>query len=70
MTLCGNPLLRSLSGAKRTWVGALHMSAPDPKRTFEPTVQQFLQRMHRVSSINCRDADKSNVAWGQTCISL
>jgi hypothetical protein len=31
--LCGNPLSRSLSGVKRTWVGALHMSAFDPKRT-------------------------------------
>ena len=27
------PLSRSLSGVKRTWVGALHMSACDPKRT-------------------------------------
>ena len=27
MTLCGNPRLRSLLGVKRTWVGALHMSA-------------------------------------------
>jgi hypothetical protein len=26
-------LLRSLLGVKRTWVGALHMSAFDPKRT-------------------------------------
>jgi hypothetical protein len=33
MTLCGNPLSRSLLGAKRTWVDALHMSAFDPKRT-------------------------------------
>jgi hypothetical protein len=33
MTLCGNPLLRSLLGVKRTWVGALQMSAFDPKRT-------------------------------------
>jgi hypothetical protein len=33
MTSCGNPHLRSLLGAKRTWVGALHMSAFDPKRT-------------------------------------
>jgi hypothetical protein len=29
-----NPLSRSLLGAKRTWVGALHMSAFDPRRTF------------------------------------
>src|SRR5215813_4454554 len=27
------PLSRSLLGAKQTWVGALHMSAFDPKRT-------------------------------------
>jgi hypothetical protein len=33
MTLCGNPLLRSLSGVKRTWLFAVHMSAYDPKRT-------------------------------------
>jgi len=31
--LRGNPLLRSLLGVKRTWVGAAHMSAFDPKRT-------------------------------------
>jgi hypothetical protein len=34
MTLCGNPLLRSLLGVKRTWACALHMSANDPKRTW------------------------------------
>jgi hypothetical protein len=34
MTVCGNPLLRSLLGVKRTWVGAPHMSAFDSKRTF------------------------------------
>jgi hypothetical protein len=33
MTLRGNPLSRSLSGVKRTWVDALQMSAFDPKRT-------------------------------------
>src|SRR6478735_5042610 len=33
MTLCGNPLLRSLLGVKRTLPFALHMSACDPKRT-------------------------------------
>src|SRR5215467_14591214 len=33
MTLCGNPLLRSLLGVKRTWPFAPHMSAYDPKRT-------------------------------------
>jgi hypothetical protein len=34
MTLCGNPLSRSLSGIKRTWLFAPHMSANDPKRRF------------------------------------
>src|SRR5262249_6023088 len=33
MTVCGSPLSRSLLGVKRTWVGALHMSAFDPKQT-------------------------------------
>src|SRR4029434_10916512 len=33
MTLCGNPLLRSLLGLKRTLLIAPHMSAFDPKRT-------------------------------------
>src|SRR6476659_11022233 len=33
MTVCANPLLRSLLGAKRTCPFALHMSANDPKRT-------------------------------------
>src|SRR5512132_1608224 len=33
MTVCGNPLSRSLLGAKRTCPFALHMSANDPKRT-------------------------------------
>src|SRR6476646_5385342 len=33
MTLCGNPLLRSLLCVKRTLPFALHMSACDPKRT-------------------------------------
>jgi hypothetical protein len=34
MTFCTCPLSRSLSGEKRTLVGAPHMSAFDPKRTF------------------------------------
>ena len=33
MTIWACLLLRSLLGVKRTWVGALHMSAFDPKRT-------------------------------------
>ena len=34
MTFCGRPLSRSLLGAKRTCPFALHMSANDPKQTF------------------------------------
>jgi hypothetical protein len=34
MTLCRNPILRSLLGLKRTCPCALHVSAHDPKRTF------------------------------------
>jgi hypothetical protein len=33
MALCGNSLLRSLLGVKRTCVFAAHMSAFDPKQT-------------------------------------
>jgi hypothetical protein len=35
MTLCGNPLSRSLSGVKRTCLIAAHMSASDPKRKWD-----------------------------------
>jgi hypothetical protein len=35
MTVCGNPLSRSLLGVKRTSAVALHMSAFDPKRTLD-----------------------------------
>src|SRR5262245_3494428 len=34
MSVCGCPLSRSLLGAKRTCLFALHMSAFDPKRTW------------------------------------
>src|SRR5262249_37613001 len=37
--VCGSPLSRSLLGVKRTWAGALHMSAFEPKRTFGRTVR-------------------------------
>ena len=33
MTLCGNPLLRSLLGVKQTSLFAAQMAAYDPKRT-------------------------------------
>src|SRR5215510_1765010 len=39
MTVCGCLLSRSLSGVKRTWLFALHMSASDPKRTWPIAVQ-------------------------------
>jgi hypothetical protein len=38
MTIGTCPLSRSLLGVKRTWVGALHMSAFDPKRTLPSNV--------------------------------
>src|SRR5262245_62177399 len=34
MTFTGRPVSRSLLGVKRTWAGAVQMSAVDPKRTF------------------------------------
>jgi hypothetical protein len=40
MTLCGNPLLRSLLGVKRTCLFAAPMSASDPKRTSSPAKNQ------------------------------
>jgi hypothetical protein len=40
MTLCGNPLLRSLLGVKRTFLFAVRMSAFDPKRTWHPQLSQ------------------------------
>jgi hypothetical protein len=33
ITVCGNPLSRSLLEVKRTWPAAVQMSAYDPKRT-------------------------------------
>src|SRR5262245_13329034 len=33
MSFAGSPLSRSLLGVKRTWAGAVRMSAFDPKRT-------------------------------------
>jgi hypothetical protein len=39
MTFCGNPLLRSLLGVKRTSLFAAQMSANDPKRAPARTLQ-------------------------------
>ena len=44
MTLCGNPLLRSLLGVKRTSLFAAQMSAFDPKRT-SPLPSQHLKSL-------------------------
>src|SRR4029450_5457965 len=65
MTLCGNPLSRSLLGVKRTSLFAAHMSAFDPKRAWRlfkclnwrDTISSILllgasneaTRLHRVS---------------------
>jgi len=43
MTVCGNPLSRSLLGAKRTCRFALHMSAFDPKRTLADLTSGLFQ---------------------------
>src|SRR5262245_24762772 len=41
MTLCGGPLLRSLLGVKRTWVGGLLMSAFDLCRSLVRVVFRY-----------------------------
>jgi hypothetical protein len=51
MTLCGNPLLRSLLGVKRTSLFAAQMSAFDPKRTWEVLAIALLVIRHQ--SITC-----------------
>src|SRR5262245_30730461 len=50
MTVCACLLSRSLLGVKRTWFGALHMYANDPKRTFKrPFLSSALSRYDSVS---------------------
>jgi hypothetical protein len=44
MTVCGNPLSRSLLGIKRTSLFAAQMSAYDPKRTLATEVAIALHR--------------------------
>src|SRR6478672_8482170 len=46
MACCGNPLLRSLLGVKRTCPFALHMSAYDPKRTWAPPFPSFILSLY------------------------
>jgi hypothetical protein len=46
MTICGNPLSRSLLGAKRTCPFALHMSANDPRLTLtQPLPLKIFHRL-------------------------
>jgi hypothetical protein len=49
MTLCGNPLLRSLLGEKRTSLFAAQMSANDPKRTCGDIQYASLSRYYAFS---------------------
>jgi len=48
MAVCENPLLRSLLGVKRTWVGAPHMSAFDPKRTLGRSLNDLCLNSHLI----------------------
>src|SRR5262249_24036488 len=52
MTVCGNPLSRSLFGAKRTCLLALYMPAFDPKRT----LADLHVRRFQCASLSCHDA--------------
>jgi hypothetical protein len=57
MTLCGNPLSRSLSAVKRTCRFALQMSATDPKRTcYSSTKHPRFGYLGRVSKRDMRNA--------------
>ncbi len=51
MTFCKSPLSWSLLGVKRTWVGALHMSAFDPKRTFVEPLLALAAGDHRLHQV-------------------
>ena len=71
MIVCGNPLSRSLLGAKRTCPFALHMSANDPKRTCltraitmvtVPLWSSF-SRSRRPSSSSFRSRPSSSASW-------
>src|SRR5262245_44641397 len=59
MAVCRSPLSRSLSGVKQTWVGAPHMSAFDPKRTWDHRPTRFVsltaQDFPRGRWAHCRD---------------
>src|SRR5262245_43465303 len=53
MTVCGCLLSRSLLGVKRTWAGAVQMSAFDPKRT------STVRKIGTVETVK-------SVSWGRT----
>src|SRR5215471_242024 len=72
MTVCGSPLSWSLLGVKQTWVGALHMSAFDPKRTlvgvfirsvyiFSPTRRRVLSLRPSSHNQNAPDANPASL---------
>jgi hypothetical protein len=71
MTLCGNPLLRSLFGVKRTAVVAAHMSANDPKRTCKQisTVSQSYLDTER-ASVQLLLCELAHIHNSETAISV
>src|SRR5512132_2964464 len=66
MTVCGNPLSRSLSGVKRTCPFALHMSANDPKRTC-PLVQLDHERRVGLYSRHGRRSQEAGRTRANCC---
>jgi hypothetical protein len=53
ITVCGNPLSRSLLGVKRTCLFALHMSAFDPKRTWVLQRSTTSRALTQIATITC-----------------
>jgi hypothetical protein len=56
ITLCGNTLLRSLLGAKRTSLFAAHMSAFDPKQTSVDPSSMFDKTIPSLEAIGLKAA--------------
>ena len=54
---CLSPLLRSLLGVKRTWVGALHMAAYDPKRTWDEVFPSPC--LNSYDALSCRGSNEA-----------
>src|SRR5262249_32839173 len=63
MTLCGNPLSRSLLGVKRTSLFAAHMSAYDPKRTCRSTAIEAKFTRHRKYEYRETDHESGSLLW-------